>query len=104
MKESWAVAFCTLCLTGCYTPNDQRFATHVQTLVEAGMPMEAAIAALEADGFVCDPALPDRSKTCSKIRERLLPSTCVERVNLYASDIQPGIARVDVRKIVCAGL
>jgi hypothetical protein len=34
----------------------------------------------------------------------LLPSTCIERVNVYASDSRPGVERVEVPRIMCAGL
>jgi hypothetical protein len=103
MTKSWVIGVCMLCLAGCYTINDQRFSAHVQTLVQPDIPVDAAIAALQNDGFICDPMLPTPSKTCSKIRQRLLPSTCVERVNLYVSDNRRKVEHVEVRKIMCAG-
>lgn len=103
MTKAWMIAACALCLTGCYTVNDQRFASHVQTLVSVGMPKGDAIAALQHDGFTCDSMQPMPSKTCSNFRQQLLPSTCVERVNLYMSDRRPDIERVEVQKIMCAG-
>jgi len=105
MTKSWSTAGALmLCLSGCYTVNDERFSAHVRTLVRPEMPLEQGIQALQNDGFLCYPMSPAPSKTCSKTRQRLLPSTCIERVNLHASDNPPKVGHVEVRKIVCAGL
>lgn len=98
------IALGLLSLSGCYTVNDQRFSAHVRTLVQPGMPMDAAIAALQGNGFSCDAQSPARSTSCSKTRQRLLPSTCIERVNLYGAALHAKVERVEVSKIVCAGL
>lgn len=104
MTKSWAMAALTLCLAGCYTVDDERFATHVQSLVRPGMPLEESIAVLRQDGFTCDPAPPMPSKTCSRRRQLLLPSACAERVNVYAGGKPHTVERLEVRKIVCTGL
>lgn len=101
--KSALAAIYILCLAGCYTPNYERLSAHVGTLVRPDMPMDAAVKTLEADGFSCSPAAPTPSKTCSKMRQRLLPSTCIERVNLYTSQIGTQVERVEVPGIACAG-
>jgi hypothetical protein len=103
LMKTLILTACVLYLTGCYTVDDQRFAAHVQTLVRPTMPLTNAIAALEDDGFTCHSMLPTPSKTCSKARQRLLPSTCIERVNLLVSDKRTEVEQVEVQKIICAG-
>ncbi|MCS0660700.1 hypothetical protein [Massilia terrae] len=104
MTRFWTFAACVLGLTGCYTVNNERFAEHARSLVEPGIAMDAAIRQLEADGFSCSPAAPTPSRTCAKTRQRLLPSTCIERINLYSSVNSVKVEQIEVPQIVCAGL
>lgn len=103
MTKSALAATYIFCLAGCYTPNYGRLSAHVGTLVRPDMPMDEAVKTLEADGFSCSPAAPTPSKTCARMRQRLLPSTCVERVNLYISQIRSEVELVEVPGIACAG-
>ena len=104
MSKFYLTAAFTLCLTGCYTVNNERFLARVGLIVQPGISMVAAVRVLEGDGFECGPTLPGASKTCSKMRQRLIPSTWIERVNLLVAGDQATVARVDVPQIVCAGL
>jgi len=64
------------------------------------MPLAAAVESLRAEGFSCSAQNP---VTCSRMRQRLLPSTCVERVNLYASSKTAAVDKIEVEPIACAG-
>jgi hypothetical protein len=103
MTKLLLAVICAVCIAGCYTVNNERFAGHVQTLVEPGIKMDTATRRLEADGFSCGPAAPTPSRTCAKTRQRLIPSTCIERVNLYTSGNSAIVERIEVPHIVCAG-
>ena len=89
----------TLALFACYSPNQRRLEQKVHDLIHPGMPMLAAVAQLSSHGFICSGQHP---VTCARIRQRLLPSSCVERVNLY-SDEASAVDRFDVPTIACAG-
>ena len=96
-----AVACLTAALAGCYSPNQKAFEKEVHTLVQPGMPVSAAVAQLTQRGFNCT----GEPITCSRIRQRLLPSSCVERVNLEATgQSSSALLSVEIRPIVCAGL
>lgn len=103
MTKLTLTLICALCITGCHTVNNERFAEHVQTLVRVDTKMDIATRQLEADGFSCGPAAPTPSRTCAKTHQRLIPSTCIERANLYTSETSVIVERIEVPKIVCAG-
>jgi hypothetical protein len=98
--RSLTVAGLASILVGCYSPNQPMLEKEVRDLVQPGMPVSVAVADLSSHGFSCT----EKPITCSRVRQRLLPSSCVERVNLQP--VNPGlvIGAVDVRPIVCAGL
>ena len=87
-------------LAACYAPDRQRLSAEVNGAVSAGMPLKAASEKLLAIGFDCSGGAP---VSCARIRQRLLPSTCVERVNIYKNrdDLVEG---VDIPNIVCTGM
>jgi hypothetical protein len=87
-------------LAGCYSPNQPRLEREVLDLVQPGMSVSVAVADLSSHGFSCT----QTPVTCSRISQRLLPSSCVERVNLQLGPQGSAISTVDVRPIVCAGL
>ncbi len=88
-------------LTGCYTVDQERFATSVRTLLPQGVTAGEAVRRLRADGFDCDG--PPTAPTCAKTRQRLLPSTCIERVDLAVVPGTDALESVVVKPIVCAG-
>ena len=98
------ITSCLLWLGGCYTVNNERFATDVHKLLEPGFDMASATKILEANGFACDPIDVAPSTTCMKRRQNILTYTCIEQVNLMPASKQPGMVQVDIPEIVCAGL
>jgi hypothetical protein len=98
--RSLTVAGFASILAGCYSPNQPMLEKEVRNLVQPGMPVSVAVADLSSHGFSCT----EEPITCSRVRQRFLPSSCVERVNLQRVQPGPIIGTVDVRPIVCAGL
>jgi hypothetical protein len=92
--------FC-LALTACYVPNQEQLVRSVHEKVTIGMPVATAVSALGVDGFACSG---DTPTDCSRIKQRLLPSSCIERVQLYSDPDSTLIRRVVVSPISCAGL
>jgi len=88
-------------VSACYSPNQGRLAKTVQELVHTGMPTSTAEDQLSSHGFACSG---QRPFTCSRIRQRVLPSSCVERVNLTPNDVTSAVDRVEIPAIACAGL
>jgi hypothetical protein len=41
---------------------------------------------------------------CSRLRQSLMPYSCVERVRLYSSGSDRVVTEIEIRKIACAGL
>ena len=93
--------FLSIFLSACYSPNQRVFEQNVGELVQVGMPVSIAVDRLSNRGFACNGNHP---VTCGRIRQRLLPSSCVERVNLQEDDRASVLTGVDIRPIVCAGL
>lgn len=90
-------------LAGCYTPNNEKFRNHINSLVVPDAPLDVSLTALRREGFICDPMPPMPSKTCSRSRQLPLPAACMERVNLYATE-SGRITRIEIPKIACTGL
>jgi hypothetical protein len=90
----------TASLSGCYFVNQPAFESSVSKQVFVGMPLTTATKNLGDLGLSCDGGNP---VDCSRVRQRLWPSSCIERVmltiwNSYSVDA------VDVRPILCTGL
>ncbi len=104
MKPIFAMLMLSPLLVSCYMPNQVAVEKEVQNRVVVGMPRDAALKELEAAGFHCAPG---DDVTCARTRQRLLPSSCIERVNLK-TDGKPGpvgrITAVTVAPVVCTGL
>jgi len=88
-------------LTGCYSPNQSAFEAKVQKQVEPGMPLVEAVSNLGRLKLGCRG---DNPVVCDRFRQRLLPSTCVERVRLKVSRPNDKVESVEVDPIICAGL
>ncbi len=88
-------------LNGCYFVNQPRFEASVHRQVTVGMPLQSAVAALSQLKLHCDGHDP---LDCSRLRQSLLPYSCVERVRLYLSTVDPVITEIQIPKIACAGL
>lgn len=92
------------CLAGCYSVNQDRFAANMHALVRPGMPVNAAVNVLQARGFACDARSAAPAISCTKDRQSLLPSTCIERVDLSVDGAGTTVASIKVPPIICAGL
>ena len=100
MVRTFLIAL-TICLTltSCYTPNQEALVETVHKRVTVGMPISQAISALSRDGFDCSGSVP---VDCVRTRQRLLPSTCIERVRLQHKLWT--VDTIDIAPIACAGL
>jgi hypothetical protein len=101
----YAVIFAVLSvLSGCYTVNQERFSIYAASIVTTGTPIVEATARLRDEGFYCDTRSSAPATTCTRTKQSLLPYSCIERINFFPAEDQITIARVDVEKVVCAGL
>jgi hypothetical protein len=98
--KTWLALSVTTSLTGCYFVNQPGFESTVNKRVSVGMPLTTATKNLDALGLSCDG---DNPVDCSRVRQRLWPSSCIERVKLTISNSY-AVEAVDIRPIVCAGL
>jgi hypothetical protein len=89
------------CIAGCYFPNQAAFESSVRKHVQAGMPVVAAVSNLRQMKMKCSGA---NVVTCDRLRQRLLPSSCIERVHLEVAQTSPIVEAVKVDPIICAGL
>jgi hypothetical protein len=101
-KNILALGF-ILSVAGCYTPNDEMLKRDVGVRIKRSMGMQAAVDALQDDGFYCQANSTSFKTECSRIRQRLLPSSCIERVNLTSDEGKGKVDNIDVERIVCAG-
>jgi hypothetical protein len=88
-------------LAACYSPNQPAFEASVQKQVKAGMPLGTAIENLGRLKLTCSG---DNPVTCDRIRQRLLPSSCIERVRLAVVRASNIVETVEIPPIACAGL
>ena len=93
-------------LVGCYVPNDRLWDSRVREKVTVGMPLDRALAQLHEMTIACESTMPSASGTlrCSRVRQRLWPSSCIERVNLRIAPDTRKLEAIDIPPIVCAGL
>jgi hypothetical protein len=91
-------------LAGCFTVNDESFAAGIKSLNLEKHSLTEALAQLQKDGFSCQPISTMNSATCTKTRQGLHLYSCIERVNIYSTSINSPVEKVEVNKIVCAGL
>jgi hypothetical protein len=93
-------------LSACYFPNRERFEKEVDARVSVGMPLPGAIKRLAESHVGCDAATPAANGllSCSRVRQRLWPSSCIERVDLTVSAADNTVRAIQVPPIRCAGL
>lgn len=96
-----AVLLCVLGLNGCYVRNQKSFERRVENAVSVGMPLEQALSRLSGLHLTCSIANP---ADCSRLRESLMPYSCVERVRVYWTGEIQQVTRIDIPQIACAGL
>ena len=87
--------------SGCYTPNQRAFESLVNNRVTVGMSLTTAVLNLRAMHMQCSGTGPI---TCDRIRQRLLPSSCIERAVLSGSPAGGLVETLEIRPIICAGL
>ena len=92
-------------IVGCYMPNQARLERQVSRAISTGDPLPQAVAKLSAQHFTCDSKPSSTGQiSCSRLRQRLLPSSCVERVVMTVPTAASSVSAIEVRPIVCAGL
>jgi hypothetical protein len=96
-----ALSFCVIDLSGCYFANQNAFEHRVRAQVAVGMPVEDAIARLSDIRLDCTRANP---ADCSRIRQGLMPYSCVERVRVYWTEQTQRVSNIQIPKVACAGL
>jgi hypothetical protein len=96
-----ALLLCAIDLSGCYFRDQKAFERRVQTHVAVGMPVQDAIARLSDMRLSCTRANP---ADCSRIRQSLVPYSCVERVRLHWTEQTQQVTNIEIQEIACAGL
>jgi len=88
-------------LGGCYFRNQAAFDSRIRKEVAVGMPVQDAMARLSKMRLSCIHSEP---ADCSRVRQSLLPYSCVERVRLHWAEQTQRVTRIEIPDIVCAGL
>lgn len=98
----------SLALTGCAAETHADLSAEIAGLVQPGMPVDDATAALEKAGYRCGPsqlAGDDPAATlCSRERSHHVVSTCVQQVLLINVGDGAGVQGLDVREPQCTGV
>jgi hypothetical protein len=87
-------------LNGCYVANQKAFEQWVRSEIAVGMPIQTALARLSYLRFDCTASAPS---DCSRVRQSLLPYSCVERVRAYWAEQTQLVSNVEISQIACAG-
>jgi hypothetical protein len=72
----------------------------VHKQVSVGMPLQVAIANMGRLKLQC---MGDNPLDCSRVRQGLMPYSCIERVRLHWSAGPQVVDTIDIRQIACAG-
>lgn len=80
--------------------NQRAFEHRVLNEVAVGMPVKDAIARLSTMRLDCSRGNP---ADCSRIRQSLMPYSCIERVRVSWTDQTQGVSNIEIPKIACAG-
>jgi hypothetical protein len=88
-------------LAGCYTVDQSRLGNFVTQTVQPGMPMDQALVRMQAEGFFCD-ATGGAVTVCTRSQDRLLRSSCIERVDLVrGASTAKTVGAIDVLEVKC---
>jgi hypothetical protein len=98
--KTWLTFSITADLSGCYFVNQPAFESSVNKRVSIGMPLTTATKNLRVLGLSCDAGDP---VDCSRVRQRLWPPSCVERVKLIISNSYAASAKGSGRPKVASG-
>jgi hypothetical protein len=106
MKRIFITVITVACLAGCYVPNRERFERSVHETISNGMPLSEAVDRLATLHLACEStiATADHRLSCSRVRQRLWPSSCIERVILTTAAADNSVRVIEVPPIRCAGL
>jgi hypothetical protein len=88
-------------LSGCYFRNQKAFERRVQSEVAVGMPVHDALLRLSDMRLSCIGGNP---ADCSRVRQSLMPYSCVERVRVHWTEQTQRITRIEIPEIACTGL
>jgi len=101
LAATFALLLAVSGLSGCYFRNQKSFERRVESTISAGMPLQQAVSRLSDLRLTCTLVNP---ADCSRIRQSLMPYSCVERVRLYWSGETQQVTRIEIPEIACAGL
>lgn len=99
--RKFVLLLCLLGLGGCYVVNQQKFERRVYREVAVGMSVDDALARLTDIGLTCTATNPAE---CSRVRQSLMPYSCVERVRVHWTDPARRVTNIEIPAIACAGL
>ncbi len=95
---------CVSCLSGCYSLSQEKFETYVSKNVSAGMSLSSVSNRLRIDGFICDSQSYRPMTSCTRSFNNLPTlQNCLERINLYPSQDNINVERVETLQITCVG-
>lgn len=97
----FAVAIVCSTLGGCYFVNQPRLERAVHAHLAVGMLLQTAVGNASTMKFKCSGTGP---VDCSRLRQSLMPYSCVERIRLYSAGMPPVVDAIEIPKIACAGL
>jgi hypothetical protein len=87
------------------SPSDNtKFQAVVTKNVSPGMPFVTGISHLLKAGFTCDDRGSAPAIICTRMRQNILPYTCIQRVDLKTDLDRKTIVEVTSAPIACAGL
>ena len=93
-------------VSGCagMTPDDNRaFRQEIDNTVHVNMSLTTAEQRLGKAGLSCDDRTSAPHITCTRIRDNLLPYSCVQRVTLTTDNTHTMVTAVLPKPIVCSG-
>jgi hypothetical protein len=90
-------------LAGCAAPDQSRLGHFVTQTVHPGMPMDQALVRMQAEGFHCNAgAGADAVILCTRSQDRLLRSSCIERVDLvHSATAAKTLGAIDILEVKC---
>lgn len=101
-KSACILATCLLA-SGCYAPDDARFADEAASWQLSGSKLDESVARLRIEGFECDMKSSWPRVHCSRRKGSVLHA-CVESVTLTLDPSRGTVADVVANKAACSGL
>ena len=87
------------------SPEDnQAFRSELTEIVFPNMPLLKAKERLAKAGFACDERSYAPEISCTRVRNNISLSSCVQRVNLTTDTEQQTVLAVKPKEIVCTGM